>query len=227
MPPQADPVPHPWRRFLRFSVRGLIVLVLVIGAGLGRIVRQAHIQRDAVAAIRKAGGTVVYSWEHGNTFPRVGGPWARSRLADLSGVDFFDHVTDVYLSGSLRPADTTLAEAGRLNHLERLFLKNASVTDAGLVHLKGLTNLSALMLTNTRVTDGGLVHLKGLTNLYWLDLGHTGVTDVGLHDLEGLSALSLLGVGGTQVTDAGVDELKRAQDRPLIQLPSNRPAIVP
>ena len=47
-----DPVSHPWRRFLRFSVRGLIVVVLVIGAGLGWIVRQAHIQRDAVAAIR-------------------------------------------------------------------------------------------------------------------------------------------------------------------------------
>jgi RNA polymerase sigma factor (TIGR02999 family) len=28
----ADPAPHPWRRFLRFSVRGMIVVVLVIGA---------------------------------------------------------------------------------------------------------------------------------------------------------------------------------------------------
>jgi hypothetical protein len=28
------PVAHPWRRFVRLSVRGLIVLVLVIGAGL-------------------------------------------------------------------------------------------------------------------------------------------------------------------------------------------------
>jgi hypothetical protein len=36
---------------LRFSVRGLIVLVIVAGAALGWIVRQAHIQGDAVAAI--------------------------------------------------------------------------------------------------------------------------------------------------------------------------------
>jgi hypothetical protein len=56
----ADPVSHPWRRFLRFSVRGMIVLVLVIGAGLGWIVRNAHIQRDAVAAIKSAGGRVYY-----------------------------------------------------------------------------------------------------------------------------------------------------------------------
>ena len=49
----AVPVARPWRRFLRLSVRGLIVLVLVIGAGLGWLVRSAHIQRDAVAAITR------------------------------------------------------------------------------------------------------------------------------------------------------------------------------
>jgi hypothetical protein len=54
----ADPIPRPWRRFLRFSVRGLIVLVLVVGAGLGWIVHPAHVQRDAVAAITMAGGLV-------------------------------------------------------------------------------------------------------------------------------------------------------------------------
>jgi hypothetical protein len=37
MTSQADPVPHPWRRYLRFSARELIVLVVVIGAGLGWI----------------------------------------------------------------------------------------------------------------------------------------------------------------------------------------------
>ena len=49
----AVPVARPWRRFLRFSVRGLIVLVLVIGVWLGWLVRSARIQREAVAAIRK------------------------------------------------------------------------------------------------------------------------------------------------------------------------------
>ena len=37
-------------------MRGLIVFVIVIGAGLGWIVHQAHVQRDAVEAIKKAGG---------------------------------------------------------------------------------------------------------------------------------------------------------------------------
>jgi hypothetical protein len=63
MTDQAKPISRSWRRFLRFSVRGLIVLVLVVGAGLGWIVREAHIQRDAVAAITTIGGEVNYDWE--------------------------------------------------------------------------------------------------------------------------------------------------------------------
>jgi hypothetical protein len=62
----AGPVSRPWRRYLRFSVRGLIVLVLVIGAGLGWIVRSARMQREAVAAIKNAGGSVSYDWRWSN-----------------------------------------------------------------------------------------------------------------------------------------------------------------
>ncbi len=138
----AEPGSHSWRRFLRFSVRGLIVLVLFVGAGLGWLVGQAHIQRDAVAAIRKAGGSVFYNWEVYHGKPTPGGrPWAPSWLVDLIGVDFFGHVTDAYWYGPLSPADTALAEVGRLNQLEGLSLAGATVNDAGLVHLKGLTKL--------------------------------------------------------------------------------------
>ena len=49
---------RPWRRHVRFSMRGLILFVLVIGGGLGWIVRLANIQRNAVAAIQNSGGSV-------------------------------------------------------------------------------------------------------------------------------------------------------------------------
>jgi hypothetical protein len=56
-----------WRRRLRISVRGLIVLVLIIGAGLGWIVQGARVQREAVSAIRRDGGVVSYDrdWKYG------------------------------------------------------------------------------------------------------------------------------------------------------------------
>jgi hypothetical protein len=42
---------RPSRRYLSFSLRGLIVLVLAAGAGMGWFVRQARLQREAVAAM--------------------------------------------------------------------------------------------------------------------------------------------------------------------------------
>jgi hypothetical protein len=85
---QDKAVSHPWRRYLRFSVRGLIFLVLVIGIGLGWLVRSARIQREAVVAIEKAGGHVTYDWAFINGTSVAGGkPWAPQWLVDTLGVD--------------------------------------------------------------------------------------------------------------------------------------------
>jgi hypothetical protein len=65
MPDQ--PLPNSRRQWLRLSVRGLIVLVLIVGGGLGwiaHLVRSAQGQRDAVAAVRKVGGFVLYDWQY-------------------------------------------------------------------------------------------------------------------------------------------------------------------
>ena len=52
------------------------------------------------------------------------------------------------------------------------------------MHLKGLAKLQDLGLGNG-VTDAGLVHLKGLTNLTNLILPyHTQVTDAGVAELK-------------------------------------------
>ena len=59
----ADPVlPKSSRRWLRLSVRGLIVLVLILGGGLGWVIRAARIQRDAVEDIERQGAGGVYEW---------------------------------------------------------------------------------------------------------------------------------------------------------------------
>ena len=73
-----------WRRLRPSTVRALIILVLVMGGGLGWLVHSAHIQRDAVAAIRKAGGTAVYDWHWNNNQPQ---PVRRTTMADLVGAN--------------------------------------------------------------------------------------------------------------------------------------------
>ena len=53
------------------------------------------------------------------------------------------------------------------------------ITDAGLVHLKGLTKLQSLDLNGTRVTDTGLVHLTSITSLATKQIRQMGVLSLG------------------------------------------------
>ena len=191
-------------------MRGLIVVVLVCGVWLGWLVRSARIQRDAVAAITRAGGAVKYDygWTKGEYI--FGGKHVRpGRLAAFIGIDYFGRVTDAWLYSSSTEADATLVHVGRLSQLQRLGLYRAPFSDAGLAQLKRLSNLSELDLGDTQVSDAGLAHLDGLTNLSSLSLSGTQVTDAGLVHLTGLTKLSILGLGHTRVTDAGLAHLKR------------------
>jgi Leucine Rich repeats (2 copies)/Leucine Rich repeat len=232
---QAAIVSRPWRTFLRLSVRGLIVLVLVIGAALGWMVRSARVQRDAVAAITKTGGSVFYDWEWRNGKSTQGcDPWAPRWLVKLMGVDYFGHVTLVIFSDSSTATDATIEQVACLTQLEELVhdqlpvgdqgvirlmglgdlnrfvldLSDTEVSDDGLAHLKGLTRLTHLDLSGTRVTDRGLARLKGLTKLTHLNLSRTRVTDAGLANVTGVKSLSSLSLDGCQVTDAGLVHLK-------------------
>ena len=92
----------------------------------------------------------------------------------------------------------------------RVNLYATRITDAGLVHLKGLTNLERLLIGGNEINDTGLAHLKQLANLERLFLDKTQITDVGLGHLKSLANLKTLGLAGTKVTDAGIAELQKA-----------------
>jgi hypothetical protein len=172
--------------YVRMSVRGLMALVLIVGGGLGWIVHEAQVQRNAVAAVKKAGGSVVYDWQRtlGAWEPR---PWGPKWLVDRIGVDYFGNVVEVWLSGpTLQDAEAALAHVGNLRRLEGLWLAAPAMTDDGMAHLAGLTKLKLLNidLSGTAVTDAGLVHLKGLTGLERLGLTRTSVTIAGVSELQ-------------------------------------------
>jgi hypothetical protein len=209
-----------WRGMLRFSLRALVVLILVIGAGLGWIVRSARIQRDAVAAIRRHGGSVLYDGEGGSRVYFDGRQFAPNWLVDHVGVDYFDNVVSVHLAQGGSAAD--LHDVGRLSHVMQLRLYGPFVTDAGLAELKRLTNLFLLDIGDTeftctertkrpgaaRVTDAGLPYLDGLSTLSFVNLSGTRVTDAGLVHLKRLTKLEIVCLDETLITDAGLAQLK-------------------
>jgi hypothetical protein len=154
-----------WRRYTRFSLRGLIALVLIVGGWLGWMARSAQVQRDAVAAIRRSGGWVWYDWHFKNgIIDRTAQPWAPKWLAN--------------------PVDAGLAHLAGLRSLQSVELGDIRVTDAGLKHLEKMTDLRDWGLFGTSVSDAGLAHLAGLRSLQSVELGDTRVTDAGVQELQ-------------------------------------------
>jgi Leucine-rich repeat (LRR) protein len=116
-------------------------------------------------------------------------------------------VIGVYLTGT-KVSDAEVVHLKGLPNLTGLNLSHTQVSDTGLAHLKGLTRLMRLELHAVQVSDAGLAHLKGLTRLQVLALSGHGVSDAGLAYLKGHTNLTLLYLYNTQVSDAGVALLK-------------------
>ena len=77
------------------------------------------------------------------------------------------------------------------------------ITDAGLVHLKGLTELQYLNLANSKVSDAGLVHLGLLSKLQSLDLTATPGQRRGIDLPHRVAQTPNVEPGGSDVTPEG------------------------
>jgi hypothetical protein len=131
--------PKPRRRWLQFSLRMMMVLMLVFGAGFGWLAHQFHqarAQQKAEMAIEELGGNLGYT-------PASGGMirTAVARLGKLFGEDLSLDVTGVYLGGT-------------------------QVNDAGLAHLQGMTQLGVLHLGDTQVSPSPSVLLQNLSEKF-------------------------------------------------------------
>ena len=103
--------------------------------------------------------------------------------------------------GAVPTPEGSQAKAGNVAALKKL---------GSLIERNEQGEVVEVNLVDTKITDAGLVHLKGLTNLQTLGLGFTKITGTGLVHLKGLTKLEMLSLYGTKVTDAGVAELQKA-----------------
>ncbi len=180
---------HPKRRFFRYSLRTLMIVVTLFCIWLGITAKRAREQKYAVEAIRELGGMVFYEHQAipffaigrsppGFTIVEPGPKWLRRFIGD----EYFFTVSLVNL-GELKTDDASLAAIKRLTNVKTLDLRNTQVTDIGLKHLKGWTDLTSLNLRDTNITDAGLEHLKGLAKLLVLQLNNK-VSDESVKELQ-------------------------------------------
>jgi hypothetical protein len=166
------------KRWYQFSLRAMVVAMLLCGCVLAPIAyehQKARNQHAAVAALERRGGYLGFD---STTRPRS----AAMRL--LLGDDKFAHLSAVDFAPESKITDADLLHLRPFAHLRYVGLDGMPVTDASLAELGSKTTLVELSLKQTKVTDEGLLHLASLTNLQLLWLEGTSVTDAGVEKLQ-------------------------------------------
>lgn len=241
--------PKAARRWLRLSVRGLLLLVLACGGSLGWFEHQAKVQRDSVAVIEAVKARVGYDLETDkNGVPT--NRWTKW-LVDVFGIDRVATVVEVY-SGDYFD-DAAMAAVSRLTSLRELDIVECPVTDAavaaglgGLSQLKSLQlygdeggpkltraiipavaklgRLEQLVLSNVtmRLDDADLDQLSRLIRLRDVTLGGPEITDRGLAALARLTALEDLHIDHTAVTEVGLAQLARCKKLSRLDLEGSK-----
>lgn len=159
------------RRWLQYSLRGLLLLMTLSAIGLAMWTGRSRKQRLAVEMLAGRGGYVQYSTARAN-MPGLG--WLRNRL----GVDFVDCVDGAQLVGDSF-SDADLEHLDGLPGLEHLALVCPNVSEAGLARIESLHHLKSLELGGPGVSDQTFCHLEGLRELVQLTIEPCAITDAG------------------------------------------------
>jgi hypothetical protein len=163
---------EPRRRWFRFSLRLLLIVVTVLAVPLGWIgweLRQVRREQATITWIVETGGGVNYQ----SNFK----PDDRSWWEESTDKWFGERVCWVSLDNTQVSDLSPLAE---LKNLKTLSLDQTQVSD--LSPLAELKKLEVLYLSHTQVSD--LSPLAELKNLEWLYLHNTKVSDEQVQELR-------------------------------------------
>jgi Leucine-rich repeat (LRR) protein len=199
-----------------------MAFVLIFGGGFGWVVHRAHVQRDAVGAIKRAGGSVGYGQRNpaGVTTSRPDNPvtvWVRRHL----GPDFTDTATAVHLMRK-QCDDEALRAACRLPWLEELWIEKTGATDLAAEDLRYLKRLRVLDLKLNRISGRPLRHIGEMSELRELKLAMR-LSPVPLRDedmafLKRLTKLERLQLPSDELTDAWLVYIKNLKGLTSLEL---------
>lgn len=214
------------RRWLRFSLRTLLIAVTVFCLWLGRQVYVARRQAEAVTKIEGLGGFVAYDYEFDSAGNFVRNPtrapqWLRSSI----GEDHFRSVVIVTLDESQSLRNDHLEYLECLTAVRQLSLPPRGVLDdSGLQHVAGLGRLEHLHVAGMNAGNHGAPYLAALVNLKYLTLDETAITDDVLVQLDRLTSLEMLSLKCTRVTDKGLVHLRNLTQLKSLDLSNLRVA---
>lgn len=162
-PDPANAPPAPRRRWwwAAFSLRVLMLAVLVVGGLVGWQARRANLQRRAVAQLREAGASILYDWQiRTPAQPARSNPPGPGWLRRVVGDELFQEVhfadLDVARLKPGEPTDPTMMALAGLDHLDTLNLIYPPVNDVQFARLRGLPRIKTAILLDTKLTAGAI-----------------------------------------------------------------------
>jgi hypothetical protein len=222
------------RRWLQFSLRGLLAALTITAIALGACVRSVARQKQAMSVIREAGGMVIYDWMETalRTMSSAAQPAEPKWLRKLLGEDYFHRPVWIQFWGSAKSdrwvdavndlpsvkylllaqgdvTDEILSRISRLPKLEELHLSGSAITDRGFRQLHKFPRLRWLTADGTQISDRAVNELNGM-KLEWLVLRETLASDACVPSLIAMTNLQMLDLRSTQVTEAGAARIRRA-----------------
>ena len=230
-PAEAAPAMAPRRRWSQFSIRTLLVVMLLTGLLLGYI----GYERREAARFQALYAELAANKDAQLVVPESPRPqWLRYILGDNSP----EYLRSAWID-SRTFNDDDLTRLARFRFLEQIVLINTRVHGSGLAafaghsrlrglrcvscplddsaapHIAKIRGLRELDLSMTKITGESLVHVAELVQLRQLGLAATKIEGPQLRHLTTLTNLRHLELSGTQVDDAGLAHLA---DLPLDQL---------
>ncbi len=231
---ETKPIPKPRRRRWSISLRGLMLLVLIVGGLIGWEVNRVARIRKAVAVLERvpkappadpdpndlprplppmgfdspSAVQVIFGDEsaNGNWLGVPRSAWLPDWLQWAVGEDHFRHVTALMFSRRPTPEDWDAIET--LGTVQGLDFSEVDLADDDLSRLPICWDLRGLSLFDTKITDKALAGVAGLRNLRSLDLRLTKVSDAGLAPLANLTQLMELQLSFGAGTDSGLFHLQ-------------------
>lgn len=203
------------RRWLRFGIRSILVLMVLVAIPLAWIANRAHLR--AVAAIEAVGGRAGFDYEdisfedmlQGKVAVAPGPPLLRSIL----GENFFAKIVSVFLYStafdlpSQSDKEHILSLLSQMHDIKHMLVENA--TDVDLEHISRVPSISSLIFDGT-FTDAGVAELMVLPNLEEIRLFSDHIGEPSVIALSRYTKLQRLWVYGKGLSEEDARILKAA-----------------
>lgn len=197
------------RRWLRFSLRGLLVLILLLALPLGWLaqqIRRSQRETSFAAQVREAGGEARFDYNAAGPTYSPSPPKGHWLLRAAFGKNLFSYLCLVDLSQVADP--NPFADGlGRMSQVDTLILPAGPLSDELIDGVAALPNLWSLTLDGSAVTPEEIRRLIASKSIGALQLGGAAAADEILEELRHDDHLPQLTILSGPTTDRGMQAI--------------------